>query len=275
MPPAMPQLTTLAVRLEDGIAEVRLSRPDKSNAIDEAMWQELRAAFRWVDETPAARVAILSGAGRNFCAGIDLAMLAGIAPRIAARDAARSREALRRIILDLQDCVNAIERCRKPVLAAIQGACLGGAIDIACCCDLRYAAADARFAVREIDVGMAADLGTLQRLPRLVPPGAAHELCYTGRDFDAAEALRLGFVNRVFDTPELLAAGVVDVARTIAAKSPLAIRGIKEMMIHSRERPLADALDHVATWNASMLLSDDLGEALAAQRERRAPRFAD
>jgi enoyl-CoA hydratase len=159
----------------------RLNRPERSNAINEAMWQELRMAFAWADESDEVRVVMLSGAGRNFCAGIDLAMLAGVARAVAHRDPARRREALRRLILDLQDCLSSVERCRKPVLAAIHGACIGGAIDLVTCCDMRYAAADVQFSVREIDVGMTADVGTLQRLPRLVPDGIARELAYTGR----------------------------------------------------------------------------------------------
>lgn len=275
MSAALPAFSTLSIRLDAGIAQVRLDRPDKSNAMDDAMWQELRAAFRWVDTTPEARVAILSGAGRQFCAGIDLAMLASIVPRIARRDAARSREALRGIILDLQDCLTTIERCRKPVIAAIHGACIGGAVDLVTCCDLRYASADARFSVREIDLGMAADVGTLQRLPKIVPDGIARELCYTGRSLDAAEARAIGLVNRVFETPEALAEQVAAVAATIAAKSPLAIRGTKEMLNYGRDHSIADGLDRVASWNASMLLSDDLAEAMAALREKRAPHFED
>jgi len=275
MSPTVPQLSTLAVSLADGVAEIRLDRPDKSNAMNEPLWQELREAFRWADGTAAVRVAVLCGAGRNFCSGIDLAMLLGIAPRIAHRDAARSREALRRLILDLQDCLTSVERCRKPVLAAIHGACVGGAIDLVTCCDMRYASAEALFSVREVDVGMAADVGTLQRLPRLVPDGIARELAYTGRNFDAEEARRIGLVNRVFDTPEALAAGVGELARTIAAKSPLAIRGIKQMLDYGRDHSVADGLEHVATWNASMLLSDDLREAMTAMREKRAPHFDD
>ena len=151
---AIPPLTTIAIELADGIAEIRLNRPERSYAMNEAMWQELRTAFNWADATAEVRVAILSGAGRNFCAGIDLAMLAGVGQAVAHRDPARSREALRRLILDLQDCLTTVERCRKPVLAAIQGACIGGAIDLVTCCDMRYAAAEVQFSVREIDVGM-------------------------------------------------------------------------------------------------------------------------
>ena len=272
---AIPPLTTIAIELNEGVAEIRLNRPQRSNAINEAMWQELRTAFNWADATPDVRVAILTGAGRNFCAGIDLAMLGGVGQLVAHADPARGREALRRLILDLQDCLSSVERCRKPVLAAIQGACIGGAIDLVTCCDMRYAAAEVQFSVREIDVGMTADVGTLQRLPRLIPDGIARELAYTGRSVDGAEARLIGLVNQVFATPEALLEGVRRIAQTIAAKSPLAIRGSKEMLNYGRDHSLADGLNYVATWNAAMLMTLDLDEAMTAMREQRPPRFLD
>jgi enoyl-CoA hydratase len=272
---AIPQLTTLAIELDESIAEIRLDRPQRSNAMNEAMWQELRTAFSWADATPEVRVAILSGAGRNFCAGIDLAMLSAVGQTVAHPDPARGREALRRVILDLQDCLSTVERCRKPVLAAIQGACIGGAIDLVTCCDMRYAAAEVQFSVREIDVGMTADVGTLQRLPRLVPDGIARELAYTGRSVDGAEARLIGLVNQVFATPEALLDGVRRIAKTIAAKSPLAIRGTKEMLNYGRDHSVLDGLNYIATWNAAMLMSADLDESMAAMREQRPPRFLD
>jgi len=271
----LPAFSTLSLTLGQGIAEVRLNRPDKSNAMNDAMWQEIRLAFEWVDATPEARVAILAGNGKNFCAGIDLAMLASIQQRIADPEAARSREKLRRLILDLQDCLTAIERCRKPVLAAIHGACVGGALDLVTCCDMRYAASDAVFSIKEIDLAMVADVGTLQRLPRLIGEGMARELAYTGRHVGAAEAAGIGLLNRVFDTPEALQAAVREIAAAIAAKSPLATRGIKEVMNYSRDHSVADGLNFVATWNAGLLLSGDLQESIAAMQERRAPRFPD
>lgn len=275
MTQSAPQMTTISVRLEGAVAEVSLNRPDRSNALNEAMWQELRAAMRWADATPEVRAVVLTGAGKNFCAGIDLSMLAGVAQVVAHPDPARSREKLRRLVLDLQDCLSSIEQCRKPVLAAIQGACIGGALDMVTCCDMRYASADAVFSVREVDVGMTADVGTLQRLPRLVPEGVARELAYTGRNVDAVEAERVGLVNRVFASAEELAAGVMRIAQAIAAKSPLAIRGTKEMLNYGRDHSVADGLNYIATWNAAMLMSADLNEALAAARERRPPAFAD
>jgi len=270
-----PTFSTLTISLSEGIADVRLNRPDKSNSMNDAMWHEIRSAFDWVDSTPEARVAILSGEGRNFCAGIDLSLLASLGQQVANPDGARSREALRRLIIDMQDCLTAAERCSKPVIAAIQGACIGGAIDLVTACDMRFAAADAIFSVREIDVGLVADVGTLQRLPRLIPEGIARELAYTGRNFDAAEAEKLGLVNRIFASREALTAGVRQLAQAIAAKSPLAMRGTKEVMNYSRDHSVADGLNFVATWNAAMLLSADLKESVTAQSERRAPRFPD
>jgi enoyl-CoA hydratase len=272
---SLPQLSTIAIDFKDGIADIRLNRTERSNAMNEAMWQELRTAFNWADATPAVRVVILSGAGKNFCAGIDLAMLGGVAEAVANKDPARSREALRRLILDLQDCLSSIERCRKPVLAAIHGACIGGAVDLVTCCDMRYAANGAQFSVREIDVGMTADVGTLQRLPRLVPDGVVRELAYTGRNVEADEAQRIGLVNRVFDTPEALVEGVRQLAQSIAAKSPLAIRGTKEMLNYGRDHSVVDGLNYIATWNAAMLMSADLNESMSAMREKRLPKFED
>jgi len=265
----------LNVAQQDGVATVELNRPAKANALDLPMWHELREAMRWLDATPEVRVGILRGAGAQFTAGIDLAMLAGLAADIARPCDGRSRENLRRVILDLQDTVTAIERCRKPVLAAIHGACIGGGVDIAVACDIRYCSADAVFSVREVDVGLTADVGTLQRLPRLIGEGAARELAYTGRNVSGDEARALGLVTRCYETPAELAAGVTGIAQAIAAKSPLAVRGAKEMITYARDHSVADGLNYVATWNAAMLLSADLGEALAAGRERRAPRFGD
>lgn len=266
---------TLAVEQRGAVALVTLDRPEKANAMEEAMWHEIRDAMRWADATDAVRVVVLRGAGRHFTAGIDLAMLQGISDRIRHADPARASEKLRRLILDLQDTLTSVERCRKPVIAAIHGVCYGGGIDLVTACDLRYCSVDARFSVKEIDVGMTADVGTLQRLPKLVGEGIARELAYTGRVVDGAEAQAIRLVNRVFDTPEALADGVLAIAGSIAARSPLAIRGIKEMITYARDHSVADGLNYVATWNAAMLLSRDIQEAGAAAREKRPPDFED
>jgi enoyl-CoA hydratase/carnithine racemase len=265
----------LNVELRGTVATIELNRPERANALDLTAWHELRTAMRWLDATPGARVGILRGAGAQFTSGIDLALLLGIREQIADTCEARTRERLRQVILDLQDTVTAIERCRKPVLAAIHGACLGGGVDIAVACDLRYCSVDAVFSVKEVDVGMTADVGTLQRLPKLVGEGVARELAYTARHFDGREAHAIGLANRCFDTPAALFAGVEEIASAIAAKSPLAVRGTKAAITYARDHSVADGLDQIANWNAAMLLSADLGEAISAAREKRPPKFRD
>ena len=266
---------TLAVSLDGPVATIRLNRPDKANAMNLTMWHELRQAFKWVDATPSVRVAILEGEGRAFTAGIDLQMMMSLGDTIQDDCEARTRENLRQVILDLQDTLTSLERCRKPVLAAIHGACIGGGIDLVCCADMRYASSDASFCIKEIDIGMTADVGTLQRLPKLIGEGMARELAYTARSFGALEAQQMRLLNRVFDSREALAAGVREIASTIAAKSPLSIRGIKEMITYARDHSVADGLNYVATWNAAMLMSNDLQEAMMANMGKRKPVFKD
>ncbi len=267
--------TTIETSLENHIAHVRLNRPDKVNAMNAPMWSEIRTAMKWADETPEVRVVIISGNGKNFSAGIDLGMMMAFGKQIEDACEARMRENLRNVILDLQDCLTAIERCRKPVIAAIQGACIGGAVDLISCCDMRYASNDATFSIKEIDIGMTADVGTLQRLPKIIHPAMVRELAFTGRNVRADEAEKIGLVNRLFDSPASLDAGVAEIAKTIAEKSPLSIRGVKEMLNYARDHSVADGLNYVATWNAAMLMSADLQEAMMANMDKRKPEFRD
>ena len=266
---------TLSVSLEHNIAIIRLNRPDKANAMNLTMWHELRKAVDWVDATPAARVAVLEAEGKLFTSGIDLQMMIGLGAQIQNDCEGRQRESLRSVILDLQDCLTSLERCRKPILAAVHGACIGGGIDLITCADMRYCSSDAYFTVKEIDIGMTADVGTLQRLPKLIGDGMARELAYTARKVDAAEAREIKLVNRVFDTREALHDGVMEIAAAIAAKSPLAVRGIKEMIGYARDHTVADGLKYIATWNAAMLMSKDLQEAMMANMAKRPPEFKD
>jgi len=270
-----PTLETLSINVADHIATVRLNRPDKANAMNAAMWQDIRTAFTWIDAQPEARVAVLEGEGKHFTSGIDLQMFMNLLPQIKNDCEARTRENLRRVILDMQDTLTSLERCRKPVLVAIHGACIGGGVDLICCADMRYCSAEATFSIKEIDIGMTADVGTLQRLPKLVGDGVVRELAYTGRKVDASEAQRIGLVNRVFDTREALQAGVRELAATIAAKSPLSVRGTKEMLNYSRDHSVADGLNYIATWNAAMLMSNDLTAAMMAGMSKQTPTFKD
>ena len=269
------EFQTLKVTLAERVATIQLNRPERANAMEQLMWTELRDAMRWLDETPEARVGVISGAGKHFTAGIDLGMLAGMQAQIRDDCDGRAREKLRRVILDLQDTLSSIERCRKPVIAAIHGACIGGGMDLICACDLRYCSADAFFSVKEIDVGLTADVGTLQRLPHLVGEGAARELAYTGRKVGGAEAKELRLVSQCYPDREALMAAMRELAATLTAKPPLALRGCKEMITYARDHTVADGLNYVATWNAAMLLSSDLEEAMAAGKEKRTPKFRD
>lgn len=239
-----------------------------------AFWTEIVDIFRWIDDTDAVRVVVLSGAGKHFSSGIDLMLLAGVANELG-KDVGRNARLLRRKILELQSSFNAVDNCRKPVLAAIQGYCLGGAIDLISACDMRYAAADAQFSIKEIDIGMAADVGTLQRLPRIIGDGMLRELAYTGRTFGAEEALDIGLVNRTFADASGLLDGVMEIAREIAAKSPIAVAGTKEMLSYMRDHRIDDGLEYVATWNAAMLQSNDLRVAIAAHMSKQKPEFLD
>lgn len=266
---------TLKLELADGVAAVELNRPDKANAMNLKMWLEIREAFAWIDAAPEVRVAILRGSGRMFTAGIDLALLGSIRGEIADPCEGRMREKLRRMILDLQDSLTAIERCRKPVLAAVHGLCLGGGIDLICACDMRYCSSDASFSIKEIDVGMTADVGTLQRLPKLIGEGVVRELAYTGRSVSGAEAKEIGLVNHCYGSSGELFANAAKIATAIARKSPLSVRGIKEMITYARDHSVADGLNYVATWNAAMMVSEDLTEALTAQQGKREPNFRD
>jgi len=263
----VPSFETLELQVDGHVATVNLNRPEKANSLDATMWRELQACFEWLDEEPEVRAVVLTGNGNHFCAGIDLAMFGGL--HGASSDPARRAEHLRRTILGMQDNLTAIERCRKPVLAAIHRTCIGGGVDLVCCADMRYATEDAYFSIREIDIGMTADVGTLQRLPKLIADGVVRELAYTGRNMDAEEARELGFVNRVYEDRETLLREVTAIAHNIAAKSPLAVRGSKEMLLYSRDHPVAEGLNYIATWNAGMLSQADLQAGLQAQMEKK------
>jgi enoyl-CoA hydratase len=266
------EYSAFTVELTDHIAHVQINRPDKVNAMNAAFWREIIEIFEWADSTDEVRVVVLSGAGKHFSSGIDLMMLASVASELG-KDVGRNARLLRRKILQMQASFSAVDQCSKPVLAAIQGYCIGGAIDLVSACDLRYAADDALFSIREIDMGMAADVGTLQRLPRIIGDGMMREMAYTGRNVDAAEAQRIGLVNRTFSDLAQLLEGVFAIARDIAAKSPLAISGTKRMIGYMRDHRVDDGLEYVATWNAAMLQSPDLKLALTAHMGKHKPVF--
>lgn len=258
-----------------GIATLTLNRPSKFNALDSSLFEELPAAVQTLDLNPAVRVIIMNAAGPHFCAGIDLSHFEKeFGSNETPTCLGRQKEKFRRDVKTMQDAFNAFEECRKPVIAAIQGACIGGGIDMVTACDLRYCTQDAVFSVREVDVAITADLGTLQRLPKLVGHGNAMELALTGRRFSGSEAKALGMVQGVLQSQAELDDHVHKLASQIAAKSPLAVTGTKTVLIKSRDMTVSQGLEYVGLWNAAMLASEDLQEALQARVQKRKPHYS-
>ena len=272
----MTTFETLLLDIKDKVATVKINVPKKANAMTEAFWREIRIVMEELDREDEVRVVVVEGEGKHFTSGIDLTMFMQLKSELDKTDCpGRSREKLRHKILELQSAFTAIEKCRKPVIAAIHGACIGGGIDMITACDMRYCSADAYFTVKEIDLGMVADVGTLQRLPKVIGEGMARELAYTGRKFDGTEAQQMQLVNRCYADRETMLKEVYAIAETIASKSPLAIRGTKEMFLYTRDHSVEEGLNYIATWNAGMLFSKDLQEAAIAGMQKRTPQFAD
>ncbi|KAL4582773.1 hypothetical protein LXL04_007332 [Taraxacum kok-saghyz] len=252
-----------------------LNRPRRSNALSVEFFTELPNALSSLDHNPNVSVIILCGKGKHFCSGIDLKALASISSDFQTpSDRGRSGEKSRRAIKLMQEAITAIEKCRKPVIAAVQGACIGGGVDIITACDIRYCTEEAFFSVKEVDLAITADLGSLQRLPAIVGYGNAMELALTGRTFSGSEAKALGLVSKAFGSKADMDEGVRAIADGIAAKSPLAVIGTKAVMLASRDMSLSQGLDYVATWNSAMLLSGDLKEVAAARLQNRKPSFS-
>jgi enoyl-CoA hydratase len=264
------------IEIKDQIAELRLNRPNELNTMTRAFWQELPRALRELDREAKARAVVISSTGKHFTAGMDLSVFAGGGiTKVTTSEVGRVREALRRTVLELQDSFNAIEQIRLPVLAAIQGGCIGGGVDMVSACDARYCTKDAFFCVQEINIGMVADLGTLQRLPRLIPSGMVRELAYTGRRLPAQRAKEIGLVNEVYDDHDALVRAVRGVAQEIAEHSPLAIHGSKEMLNYARDHSVADSLLYMAAWQSGMFQPADMQESMLAKSEKRKPAFED
>lgn len=269
---------TLAVTRPDpsaGVYEVRLNRPAQRNALSPAAFAEIPRAMSLLDRAPSARAVVLSAAGPHFCAGIELGGPGDpLSAASASADPVAAAEGLRRAVLDMQAALTAIERCRKPVVAAVHGACVGGGVDLVAACDIRCCSKDASFVLKEVDMAIVADLGALQRLPRIIGYGNAADLALTGRKITAMEAKEMGLVTRVFDSKQDLDAGVAKIAKEIADKSAWAVMGTKAVLLRSRDATVEQGLEHVATWNAGMMRSNDLKEAIRAFLEKRKPVFS-
>ncbi|EIE24808.1 ClpP/crotonase [Coccomyxa subellipsoidea C-169] len=268
---------TLEIHINaQNVATLELSRGAKSNAVNSEMWDELPPALELLDRRDDLRVVVLKGHGRNFCAGIDFSALKGLSASVDLSCPGRSREALRRSILRWQDSLTSLEKCRWPVIAAVQGACVGAGVDMITAADIRYCSADATFCVKEVDLAIVADMGTLQRLPGIVGEGVARELALTARIISAEEAKRVGLVTEVFPDVAALYAAVDRIAATMAAKSPLAITGTKRVMLHSRDMTVSNGLDYVATWNSAQMLSEDIQTVIEslARKSKQLPPFS-
>ena len=264
------------VEESQGVAHLRLSRGEQLNTMIPEFWSELPAIVDEISDAGRARVIVLSAEGRHFCAGMDLSVFTdGSVLDAESGEIGRRRANVRLNLLHLQRAFTALEEARMPVLAAIQGACVGGAVDLVTAADCRYATADAWFSIHEINIGMTADVGTLQRLPKLIPSGVAREYAYTGRRMPAVRARELGLVNEVFDDHGSMMEVVMDIAAEIASKSPLALHGTKEALNYSRDHSVEDSLRQIALWQSGMLHPDDIAESFKAQSEGRAPSFED
>ena len=267
--------TCVTVTLEKttGVAIVNLSRPSKMNAMNIPLWEELLDVFQECSTDPQVKCVVLGADGDHFCSGMDLGVF-GSMSEIHDEETCpgRQREQLSNLIQYFQDGCSAPEHCQVPVLAAIHGHAVGGAIDLITSCDMRYCVDDAMFCVKEIDLGIVADVGTTQRLPTIVGDQRARELTYTARPVYGKEAEKIGLVLDSFSTKDEMLEHVMDVARTIAAKSPLTIRGIKQVSLYNRDHPnVTEGLQHVKMWNTSYLFSEDLTEAATAMMTKRPP----
>jgi enoyl-CoA hydratase len=266
--------TCFEVETEGSVAHLRMSRPEALNSMCREFWTELPEIVGRLDDDGGVRVIVLSSTGRHFSAGLDLALLQSVL--IEEEEAgARSRAGLRSLVLELQQSLSCLEKARMPVIAAVQGGCLGGGVDLISACDMRYCTADAFFCIQEINIGITADVGTLQRLPKIVPGGVVRELAFTGRRLPAARAREIGLVNEVYPSPEEMLEGVTEIAREVAARSPLAVWGSKQMLNYARDHSVAEALDQIATWQPGMLEPRDVLEAFRANQEKREPVFDD
>jgi len=258
-----------------GIAHLRLNRPERMNTMTPEFFPAVRDAVARLNAEGRARVLVLSAEGKHFSAGMALDVFAGGNDLTAMLQTgnARARLAFQDGLRQLMRCFDVIEQTRFPVIAAVQGACVGGALDLATACDLRVCSAEAFFAVQEIHIGMAADLGVLQRLPKIVPPAVAREMAFTGERLPAERALATGLVNAVLPDAEAALAHAMQLAEAIAAKSPVAIAGSKLALNYAVDHPTGDALDQMTLLQSAIFDIEEMGRAISAWKAKAPGQF--
>ena len=266
------------LNISDNIANLVLSRPNELNTMSRDFWVELGSILEEINRNSDIRVVVMSSTGKHFCAGMDLSAFSnGVEdiPDDKKPDSARIGEALYRVAKELQGYISNLEKIRVPVIAAIQGGCIGGAVDMVTACDIRLASKEAFFCIQEINIGMAADVGTLQRLPKIIPDSKMREMAYTGRRMYADEAKESGLISDMYETQEEMLEGANKLAKEIASKSPVAIYGLKAVMNYSRDHSVSDGLEYNALWSGAMLSQKDMTEAITANMEKRDASFDD
>jgi len=256
-----------------GVAELVLNQPARLNTMSPAFFPALRDALQALDQTGETRALVIRSTGKHFCAGMALDVFGGGFELLRTHDA-RARLAFQEGLRRLMGCFDVLETVRFPVICAVQGGCIGGGFDLALACDLRVCSADAFFTVQEIHIGMAADLGSLQRLPKVVPQGLARQMAFTGERLDAARALAGGLVNAVLPDADALRAHALQLAQQIAEKSPLAIAGSKLALNHARDHGTADALTQMALLQSAIFDVDEMQRAIGAWKDKRPGEFA-
>jgi enoyl-CoA hydratase len=282
----MPEDSVISIERDGQVATVWLDRPQARNAMGPAFFEELPDAMEELSSDRNVRAVVVAARGPDFSIGLDLKAMGGLLTQPASSGSSSSADGASRPpsmaaravgaregILRLQRSITSVADCPKPVIAAIHGYCLGGGVDLTSACDIRLASADAVFSVRETRIAIVADLGSLQRLPRIIGSGHVAELAYTGKDITAARAKEIGLVNEVLSHAADAQQAALSLASEIAANSPIAVEGTKAVLRACEDRSVADGLDYVATWNAGFLQSDDLVEAMTAFMAKRAPQF--
>ncbi|MBL8333035.1 MAG: enoyl-CoA hydratase/isomerase family protein [Rubrivivax sp.] len=256
----------------EGISRLTLSRPERMNTMTPEFFPALRDAVQRLDDDGRTRVLVIASSGKHFSAGMALDVFGG-PTELLDTGSARRRLAFQDGLRRLMHCFNVIEQARFPVVAAVQGGCIGGALDLAAACDIRVCSADAFFTLQEIQIGMAADLGVLQRLPKIVPPGVAREMAYTGERLGAERALAVGLVNAVLPDAESLAAHATRLAQSIAAKSPLAIAGSKAAINYAVDHPTAAALEQMTLLQSAIFDIGEMGRAIEGWKRKEPAAF--